>query len=81
VSEPLSAYMSVEEAAQELGMAARAVRRAIEEGRLPAERLGKQYAILRRDIAAYGQVPRRGRKPTGPRQPGRAGEAEGCPNC
>lgn len=62
MSEPLSAYMTISQAAKALDMKPRAVRRAIEEERLPATRFGEQWVVLRDDVEAYQKGARRPRK-------------------
>lgn len=67
MSEPLSAYVTITEAATMLDMKPRAVRLAAEQGRLPAIRFGEQWAILRRDVEAYRDKPRRSGRPRAPK--------------
>ncbi|GAB4129843.1 helix-turn-helix domain-containing protein [Thermopirellula anaerolimosa] len=55
----LSEYVTVAEAAKLLGRHERIVRRYIEKGYLPAERIGRSYVIERRAICEF-QYPKPG---------------------
>jgi excisionase family DNA binding protein len=47
---------TVEQAAELLRLHAKTVLRAIHEGRLPANRMGKSYRIQRQDLEAFGGI-------------------------
>ena len=53
------------QAAAELGMTPRGIRKAIESGHLQAQRVGRDYAILRRDVDKYKKQPAARGRPRG----------------
>ena len=56
--------LNTKQAADLIGITDRGVRKAIQSGHLPAQSLGRDYAILRRDAERYKSSERkRGRKP------------------
>lgn len=48
---------TVEQAAGMLGLHVKTVRNYVRDGRLPAVRIGKQYRIAKRDLAAFAGLP------------------------
>ena len=72
--------LTTKQAAAELGMTDVGVRKAIQDGRLAAQRVGRDYAILRKDLEKYRQqVPTTGGRPRGSKnQPAKGrGKAKG----
>lgn len=59
--------LSVDEAAEGLGLSPQRVRALIASARLPAERIGARYLLDPRDVAAFAQRERRGGRPLGAR--------------
>ncbi len=59
----LGTTLTVGEAARILDMDPSAVRRAILQGRLPATKFGRDWALRPEDVAAYKQRPKRGGRP------------------
>ena len=63
IPEPQSALLSAPEAAQRLGLSEAMVRRYCLQGRLPARKIGKGWAIRRRDVERFAANPRRSGRP------------------
>lgn len=63
IPEPQSSLLSISEAAERLGLSAAMVRRYCAQGRLPAEKVGKGWAIRRRDVERFAASPRRSGRP------------------
>jgi len=63
IPEPQSALLSAPEAAQRLGLSDAMVRRYCLQGRLPARKIGKGWAIRRRDVERFAAAPRRSGRP------------------
>ncbi len=55
-------YLTTAEAADLLGVIPRRVRALIESGKLPAERLGRDWAIKRKDLDELDRTPGRPRR-------------------
>ncbi len=60
---PTKRLLSVQEAAQELGVGKSRIRQFIYEGRLGAERIGEFWAIHEDEVARFKRIPRKGGKP------------------
>jgi excisionase family DNA binding protein len=60
--------MTVPEAAEYLGVIPRRVRQFIDEGRLPAQKLGRDWVINESDLKEFASIPRirTGRHPSTP---------------
>lgn len=63
IPEPQSSLLSIPQAAERLGLSAAMVRRYCAQGRLPAEKVGKGWAIRRRDVERFAASPRRSGRP------------------
>jgi excisionase family DNA binding protein len=63
IPEPQSSLLSISEAAERLGLSAAMVRRYYAQGRLSAEKVGKGWAIRRRDVERFAASPRRSGRP------------------
>lgn len=50
---PLSKHMTTKQVADLTGVSDRTIRRAITDGRLPAQRVGRTYLISRHDVGRY----------------------------
>jgi len=57
--ELFSGYYSVIDCATKLGVSERRVRQFIEEGRLPAIKVGRQYFISKEAFIGFSKLPRR----------------------
>jgi excisionase family DNA binding protein len=57
--------ISTKEAAERLGVSTRRVQQMIEEGSLPATKLGRDYAILEKDLKKVKTYGKPGRPPKG----------------
>jgi excisionase family DNA binding protein len=56
--------MTVPEAAERLGLSVAMVRRYCSAGKLPAQKMGRDWAVRQRDVEQFAASPRqRGRKP------------------
>ncbi len=55
-------WMTATEAAKEKGISHQAITNAIHEGRLPAVKFGRNWAIRKSDVDAYKTFPNRGRR-------------------
>jgi len=62
--EIITGFMSVEDCAIKLGVSDRRVRQFIEEGRLPAAKIGRQYFISKEAFAAFRKKPRKIGRPS-----------------
>jgi len=65
VPEPQSLLLSTPEAAERLGLSEAMVRRYCAQGRLPANKVGKAWAIRRWDVERFAVSPRRSGRPAG----------------
>ena len=65
VPEPQSLLLSTPEAAERLGLSEAMVRRYCAQGRLPANKVGKGWAIRRWDVERFAANPRRSGRPAG----------------
>jgi len=57
--ETFSGYLSVEDCAIKLGVSPRRVRQFIEEGRLPAIKISRQYFISKEALNRFRRLPRK----------------------
>jgi len=57
--ELISGYLSVEDCTIKLSVSARRVRQFIEEGRLPAILIGRQYFISKEALTKFRRLPRK----------------------
>ncbi|NIN00531.1 MAG: helix-turn-helix domain-containing protein [candidate division Zixibacteria bacterium] len=58
IKEPVE-LLTVQECAEELGVIPRRVLQFIEEGRLPANKIGRPWFIRREDLEAFKKIPRK----------------------
>lgn len=58
--------VTVKEAAELLGLSARRVRQFIEEGRLPGQKIGRQWLLKRSDVIVFATKPRTVGRPEKP---------------
>jgi len=65
IPEPQSALLSTTEAAKRLGLSEAMVRRYCAQGRLPAMKVGKGWAIRRWDVERFAANPRQIGRPAG----------------
>jgi excisionase family DNA binding protein len=65
IPEPQGALLSTPEAAERLGLSEAMVRRYCAQGRLPATKVGKGWAIRRRDVERFAANPRHSGRPSG----------------
>mgnify|MGYP001195674380 CR=1 FL=1 len=65
IPEPQSVLLSTPEAAERLGLSEAMVRRYCAQGRLPAKKVGKGWAIRRWDVERFAANPRRSGRPAG----------------
>jgi excisionase family DNA binding protein len=63
IPEPQSVLLSAPEVAQRLGLSEAMVRRYCIQGRLPARKIGKGWAIRRWDVERFAATPRRSGRP------------------
>jgi excisionase family DNA binding protein len=63
VPQPQGRLLTVPEAAERLGLSIAMVRRYCAQGQLPAQKLGRDWAIRRRDIEQFAAAPRRSGRP------------------
>jgi excisionase family DNA binding protein len=63
IPEPQSVLLSAPEVAQRLGLSEAMVRRYCLQGRLPARKIGKGWAIRRWDMERFAAAPRRSGRP------------------
>ena len=63
IPEPQSVLLSAPEVAQRLGLSEAMVRRYCLQGRLPARKIGKGWAIRRWDVERFAATPRRSGRP------------------
>lgn len=72
----MAEYVTVNQAAELLGMTPQSVRQAINDDRLRAQKFGRDWQIKRADVEAYRLTPKgSGGRPRKDRQP-RAGQEE-----
>lgn len=57
--ELITGYFSVEDCAVKLGVSPRRIRQFIEEGRLPALKVGRQYFISKEAFSKFRRLPRK----------------------
>lgn len=55
--------VGVAEAAEQLDLSTDRVRRLIREGRLPAQKVGREFAILEPDLLAFAELERKPGRP------------------
>jgi excisionase family DNA binding protein len=65
IPQPQSALLSIPEAAERLGLSDAMVRRYSAQGRLPAKKVGKGWAIRRWDMERFAASPRPSGRPVG----------------
>ena len=65
IPQPQSALLSIPEAAERLGLSDAMVRRYCAQGRLPAKKVGKGWAIRRWDVERFAASPRHSGRPVG----------------
>ena len=58
-------YMTVTDAAKKLEVSPRRIRQFINEGRLSAKKIGKQYIITKASLGAFVDIPRKVGRPPG----------------
>ena len=64
IPRPQGRLLTVPEAADRLGLSIAMVRRYCAQGKLPAQKLGRDWAIRRRDIERFAASPRRSGRPS-----------------
>jgi excisionase family DNA binding protein len=65
VPQPRGKLLTIPEAAERLGLSVAMVRRYCSTGKLPAQKVGRDWAVRQRDVERFAASPRRrGRKPT-----------------
>ena len=65
IPQPQGTLLSTPEAAQRLGLSEAMVRRYCAMGRLPAQKVGKSWAIQRREVERFAANPRPAGRPSG----------------
>jgi len=65
IPQPQSALLSIPEAAERLGLSDAMVRRYCAQGRLPAKKVGKGWAIRRWDVERFAASPQPSGRPVG----------------
>ena len=64
IPQPQGRLLTIPEAAERLGLSVAMVRRYCSSGKLPAQKVGRDWAVRQRDIERFAASPRRrGRKP------------------
>ena len=65
---PVPAYqgrlLTISEAAERLGLTFAMVRRYCADGKIPAQKMGRDWAIRRRDVESFAAIPRRSGRPS-----------------
>ncbi len=65
---PVPAYqgrlLTISEAAERLGLSFAMVRRYCADGKIPAQKVGRDWAIRRRDVESFAAIPRRSGRPS-----------------
>jgi excisionase family DNA binding protein len=64
VPQPQGRLLTVPEAADRLGLSMAMVRRYCAQGKLPAQKMGRDWAIPRRDIERFAATPRHNGRPS-----------------
>jgi excisionase family DNA binding protein len=59
IPEPLGRLLTIPETADRLGLSVAMVRRYCSEGKLPARKIGRDWAIRQKDVEQFATVPRR----------------------
>lgn len=65
VPQPQGRLLTVPEAADRLGLSIAMVRRYCSQGKLPAQKMGRDWAIRRRDVERFAASPRHSGRPVG----------------
>jgi excisionase family DNA binding protein len=65
IPQPQGRLLTVPEAADRLGLSIAMVRRYCTQGKLPAQKLGRDWTIRRRDVERFAALPRRSGRPNG----------------
>jgi excisionase family DNA binding protein len=69
IPQPQSTLLTITEVAERLGLSEAMVRRYCAEGRLPARKVGKSWAVRRWDVERFAATPRRSGRPASVTQP------------
>jgi excisionase family DNA binding protein len=69
IPQPQSTLLTITEVAERLGLSEAMVRRYCAEGRLPARKVGKGWAVRRWDVERFAATPRRSGRPSSVTQP------------
>jgi excisionase family DNA binding protein len=56
--------LTISEAAERLGLSFSMVRRYCADGKIPAQKMGRDWAIRRRDVESFAAIPRRSGRPS-----------------
>jgi excisionase family DNA binding protein len=64
VPQPQGRLLTINEAADRLGLSVAMVRRYCADGKLPAQKIGRDWAISRRDVERFAAVPRQSGRPS-----------------
>ena len=64
VATPQGRLLTISEAAERLGLSVAMVRRYCAEGKLPAQKIGRDWAILRHDVEHFAATPRHSGRPS-----------------
>ena len=64
VPAPQGRLLTISEAAERLGLSVAMVRRYCADGKLPAQKIGRDWAIIRRDIEHFAAAPRHSGRPS-----------------
>jgi excisionase family DNA binding protein len=64
VPAPQGRLLTISEAAERLGLSVAMVRRYCSDGKLPAQKIGRDWAIRQRDVEQFAAAPRHSGRPT-----------------
>lgn len=64
VPAPQGRLLTINETAERLGLSVAMVRRYCVTGKLPAHKIGRDWAVLRRDVERFAAIPRRSGRPS-----------------